>query len=502
MKSFFIFIIIWFCLPLASQTYQWGITDTSYQWSSGASIAIDTADNMAISETLGDDKNIDVVKYDANHNVLWRKRINSFLIEYSDVAMDKQGNVYFTAGFYTYIKVDGIQYNGAYSGSTHMVLVKFNPQGSVQWVKHTTGGGAFGRGISIDKRDNIYVIGSAGGTANFGNMTANAGLFIVKYNSNGVAQWVRSTSNGDGGSGDGPKIKTSKSGNIYISGLLYVSTNFGTHAVSPYGSSDVYIAKLDSSGNWLWAKAGGGIYEEWLYGLDVDDNDNAYITGYFHSPTATFGAISFSNTSNEDYFLAKYDSNGNTLWAKGGVKSFQTNSFCVDEAGNSYMVSHGTFLRKHDFNGSYMWHTLKNIHNAHMVSDKKGGVYITGNITTTATFGSATLTPTKMQQMFIAKLYDPAPVTTGLKETIEQSLFQVFPNPTNQYVTIYTSEAVSKGVLKITNSLGQLVHSEILNNNADLSNKINISHLAKGLYIVELTNTSDNSKKAQKLIIE
>ncbi|MBI2774402.1 T9SS type A sorting domain-containing protein [Candidatus Dependentiae bacterium] len=488
---------------LGAQNYQWAVSDTTYQLSSGTSIAVDSTGNIAVSQTLGDDKNIDVVKYDANQNVLWRKRIYSFLIDYSDVAMDQQGNVYFSASFFTYVNIDGTQYNTPYSGCVRMVLVKFNAQGVVQWVKQSTGCDAGARALTVDFNSNVYVMGGVGpsGPVNFDSLSANPGLFVVKYNKNGVVQWVRSSVNGDGSSGDGPKIKASKSGNIYIAGLLGGATAFGTHSVSTSGDFDVYIAKLDSAGNWLWAKRGGGIYEEWLYGLDVDDNDNAQITGYFHSPTATFGNTSITNTTVEDYFLAKYDSNGNELWAKGGAKMWQGNSFCVDAVGNSYMVSYGTFLRKHDFNGSYMWHTLKNIHNGRMVSDKKGSVYITGNLKVPATFGSTTINPIKMQQMFVAKLYDPSPVVTKLSEMNKHSLIELYPNPAQDYFYI-ASDATDKVLLRITNPLGQLVHSELVNTSERPAQKINVAHLSKGLYIAEVFDSrSKEILQTKKLIV-
>ena len=77
--------------------------------------------------------------------------------------------------------------------------------------------------------------------------------------------------------------------NAYATGFFQGSSaDFGNTTLSSSGSTDVFVAKLDSSGNWLWAKrAGGSTYDDSGYGIAVDSSGNAYVTGHFISSSAS-----------------------------------------------------------------------------------------------------------------------------------------------------------------------------------------------------------------------
>ncbi|HRU48088.1 MAG TPA: SBBP repeat-containing protein, partial [Candidatus Syntrophosphaera sp.] len=66
---------------------------------------------------------------------------------------------------------------------------------------------------------------------------------------------------------------------------------------------------------WLWAKKAGGTGSDWGYGIAVDTSGNSYVTGYFKG-TATFGSTNLTSNGGYDIFVAKLDSSGNWLWAK------------------------------------------------------------------------------------------------------------------------------------------------------------------------------------------
>lgn len=94
------------------------------------------------------------------------------------------------------------------------------------------------------------------------------------------------------------------------------SSTFGTTTLTSSGDKDIFVAKIDHNGNWLWANQAGGISYDYGRGIAVDDNGNSYITGEFEE-SATFGTTTLTSSGSYDIFVAKLDkSSGNWPWAK------------------------------------------------------------------------------------------------------------------------------------------------------------------------------------------
>ena len=103
-----------------------------------------------------------------------------------------------------------------------------------------------------------------------------------------------------------------ENGNVYITGTIGGTATFGDYTLTASGSSDIYVAKMSSNGEWLWAhKAGGGGFD---YGsaIALDESGYIYITGNFRY-TASFGAITVSTSSKTEMFVAKLDLSGNWI---------------------------------------------------------------------------------------------------------------------------------------------------------------------------------------------
>ena len=126
-------------------------------------------------------------------------------------------------------------------------------------------------------------------------------------------------------------INTDLKGNVYLTGFFTSPTiTFGSIILSNNGGYDTFTVKFDPSGNVLWAKQAGGSSLDAAYGISSDASNNVIITGIFDSPSIAFGSTTLTNTSatHSDIFVAKYDSSGNVLWAKKANGS-------GDEFGNS-----------------------------------------------------------------------------------------------------------------------------------------------------------------------
>lgn len=130
-------------------------------------------------------------------------------------------------------------------------------------------------------------------------------------------EWAISA--GTTGSELGKDIATDPiSKNSYIVGMFTNTLTLGTFTLTSNGGDDVFFAKLDHNGNYLWAKNIGSTANDEGHGITYDASGNVYITGgikglttFTTSPTV----YTITPMGPEDAFLAKYDANGNFLWA-------------------------------------------------------------------------------------------------------------------------------------------------------------------------------------------
>jgi len=111
--------------------------------------------------------------------------------------------------------------------------------------------------------------------------------------------------------------------NVYITGYFHNTTTFGTNVLSA-PQSDLFLAKYDRDGNCLWARAGGSPTDAVGRSLVLDGNGNVIVTGAF--VTSLFSGTNLltgtGGTPNYDVFVAKYAANGTLLWSRKGGGNF------------------------------------------------------------------------------------------------------------------------------------------------------------------------------------
>ena len=107
--------------------------------------------------------------------------------------------------------------------------------------------------------------------------------------------------------------------NCYVTGWFDGTNDFGGVILTNnnIGGQDIFVAKYNSAGVLQWAQLAGGstANEDAGRGIGVDTNGNVYVTGGFYSP-ATFGSSNFPASSNEEFFLAKYNNTGTVQWVQ------------------------------------------------------------------------------------------------------------------------------------------------------------------------------------------
>ena len=267
-----------------------------------------------------------------------------------DIAVDSSGNVYITGGFRETIDFGGGDVTSA--GNKNIFVLKLNTSGVFQWVK--TYGGTLtdiGYGIAVDSSSNVHITGSFRGTVDFGggditSAASSSDIFVLKLNSSGVFQWVKTY----GGTSNeyGYDIALDSSGNTYITGTFLGTVDFGGGNITAAVLIDTFVIKTNSSGVFQWVKTYGGSASEFGYRIAVDSSDNVYITGHF-TGTLDFGGGNVTSVGNEDIFVLKLNSSGVFQWVKtyGDTLSDWGYGVAVDSSSNVYIT--GYFIGTVDF---------------------------------------------------------------------------------------------------------------------------------------------------------
>ena len=154
-------------------------------------------------------------------------------------------------------------------------------------------------------------------------------------------EWSWATSAGGTDYDFGFSLALDASGNAYVTGYFYSPTiTFGSYTLTNVGVTDAFLVKYDANGNVLWATSAGGTDDDCGRFLALDASGNVYVIGYFFSSTITFGSYTLTNVGLSDVFLVKYDANGNVLWATsaGGTDTDESCSLALDASGNAYVT--------------------------------------------------------------------------------------------------------------------------------------------------------------------
>jgi hypothetical protein len=317
-----------------------------------------------------------IVRYDLSGKALWSTRISSPLVGNDLVvalATDADGNVYglgtLPSGMSSVYNSDGTSATiiGNYI-ATSSFLIKYKPNGVFQWVVPITNLGTLTLGgLTVDssgnvlfsaRGTNVVTIRNVDGTV-FSTTTANYG-FVVKYNSDGFAQWIGQVSSF--ASGTMGRVITDASGNVFVTGTTTGDTTIAFNADNTagptlstrIGTSDGFVVKYSPTGTALWiARFSGGASSTSLAGFVATDSDlNCYVassagvgvtTTVYDSSDVAFPST-LSTLGDRDLFLAKYSPTGSVLWIAllGNLRVNVASGLEVDSANNVYLVGYST----------------------------------------------------------------------------------------------------------------------------------------------------------------
>jgi hypothetical protein len=309
-----------------------------------------------------------ILKLDANGNFIWAKKIGGTDndIVYS-ISSDATGNVYYSGYFKGTADFDpgAAVFNLTSAGDFDIFISKLDNNGNFLWAKRV-GGTLADQAISsyTDNSGNIYITGEFfsttvdfdPGAAIFNLTSTGSGdVFVMKLDANGNFNWARKM--GGTGSDKGFSITKDTFGNIYTTGHFTGAVDFdpgpNTFTLTPFGSRDIFIQKLDANGNFIWAKQMGGSGSVGnSRSITTDIFGNIYLTGSFQN-TIDFnpgaGIFNLTSAATFDAFIEKLDNNGNFIWAINlAISSWGSGStILINTSGKIY--STGDFSGTGDF---------------------------------------------------------------------------------------------------------------------------------------------------------
>jgi hypothetical protein len=469
----------------ASGSYLWAIKAGGSANDCGFGITIDNSGNLLVTgkfaltaafgtTNLTSNGSLDlfIAKLDSDGNWLWAASTGGASSDGSySIDSDNDGNGYITGS------IKGTVLFGTTSITTQnfgndAFIAKFNHDGSWLWARNAQGDyDDCGRSIAIDNNGNCYATGNFSYVTSFGTTSLtnniNPSIFVTKLDTNG--NWLLAKQAGGTLDDYGYGITVDVSGNCYVTGSYYSYADFGTiHLENPDNGQldDVFVAKLDTNGNWLWAKQAGGHNIDHGTGITTDSDANCYVTGYF-GVSATFGTTDINGAGWNDIFVSKLDTNGNWQWIKtaGGIHHDQANG---------------------------------------IISDSDGNCYVTGFFQDIATYDTSSISCMGGDDIFVAKLSSDG---TFIDDEVTYSndniskLYAAYPNPMHKDNTSTIKADITpydSGCITIYNLKGQVLESHKL---ASGSHSISFSskELASGIYFYRLRTASVNEVK--KLII-
>ncbi|HBS89095.1 MAG: hypothetical protein A2W91_06465 [Bacteroidetes bacterium GWF2_38_335] len=295
------------------------------------------------SETLISNGGTDalLIKCNSNGDILWFTSIGGTADDMgTEVTIDPEGNVIFSGVFHSHEVFigDTILYScGCWEFS---FTSKYSSTGELQWVHSVLGEGAvITNGQAVNSEGDIYVTGVFYMQSYFGSDTVvtagSADIFLAMYSQSGILQWVKTF--GYSGYDYGADITLDNNEMPVLTGYFEKKVTFGNDTLASSGYYDTYIVKTDADGNPLWAKKAGGENEDQGIGICVDAQNKIYITG-FYSGTTWFEDYSFESVGNYDSYLARYDENGyfENAVVFGGTDHEMGTKVSVDQTGNIY----------------------------------------------------------------------------------------------------------------------------------------------------------------------
>lgn len=253
-------------------------------------------------------------KYDTNGTVIWAAKAGgkgTDLIE--DIAVSPSGNVYGIGETTSQnMKFGNITLPTTF-GQQDFFVARYDSTGGIIWAKRVGGNqNDWGRSITWQER-NVYIESSfQSSSVNAMGIIVNrigvSDLLFAKIDEMGNALWAKSLA----GNFSASRITIDSSETLYATGEYYnkyvnLGSNTLVNADTVNGTADIFIIKIDTSGAIKWATGVGGATDDISRSIISIAGSVIYVSGWFSSPSISFGTNLLNNNGLIDLFLSKLD---------------------------------------------------------------------------------------------------------------------------------------------------------------------------------------------------
>jgi hypothetical protein len=450
-------------------------------------------------------------------------------------------------------------YNLTSPGNTDIYISKLNASGAFVWAKRMGGGAGsdlhdYGYDIALDNSGNIYTTGSFAGTVDFNSggppnnltTTSYSAVFICKHDASGALSWVKKIEGAVVNDySSGVSVAVDAAGNIYSTGSFSgtIDADPGTSLLNltSQGDHDVFISKLDASGVFVWGKSIGSASYDAGNSVAVDTAGNVYVAGAFIGSCDFDPGVGVSNlmsAGDVDGFVVKLCEMATpTITASGSTSICQgENVTLTSSLSNSYLWSNGATTQSIvvDTTGSYSVtvtntngcsasSTIENVNvtsapqftyttNALVVSFSKTGTGCNSFLWDFGNGNTSSINPNPIvtyanQGTYSACLQCNGNVcvtcititlpegTVSVGENSNQSDISIYPNPSNDFITIENKNEKLNSTYIVFSSLGQQVLTGKL---IAETTTVDVSDLQAGFYLLQVGETKKQSFKLVK----
>lgn len=468
-------------------------------------------------------------KFTPDGEFLWGKNLGFFA---KKMTMDSDDNLYITGRFYDTVDFDpGISEALAFAGqSSDVFICKFDANGNYIW--HKTFGGSTNAHVytmAIDGTGSLLITGLLNDTCDFDpsesvfNLTSSGicDTYVLKLSPDGEFIWAKSVS---GPAENQPlSISIDRSDNILVCGFFYGTVDFNpaSGAIFPltsYGQSDAYVLKLNSAGEFSWAKKIGGSGHSTLYSIRTDQLNNVYVAGTFTGSIDANpgpGNLILSTAASNDGFLVKLDSLG--LFFHGVQLNASSSAIPLhmqfDQDSNLLVT--GVFGDTIDFDQTellvaadstsdiFVFKLNSSLEKINAISfggngpnsiydfliSTNGSFYTCGSFSGNGNLDSSVASPISslgLNDIFFAKysLYN-----LGINDLADENLITLFPNPTSGKINIQMNEQQAKVNVSLLNALGKEIENRSFSNISTLEYEIPGE---SGVYFLKLSSGTEN----------
>jgi len=267
--------------------------------------------DMGGIEVNASDAEVFLVRFDSNGNTLWARNAGGLGTETAtDVIVDSNDRIWQLSYTRDTFTVDGLSHEAI--GAVDMVLTSYNSNGNAVSLSAIKGGSSSeiiaGFSMALDSSDALYISGIFTGTANGPgfSITSLGGqdIFVAKVSSSGSYLWAESA--GTTGDDSTESIAALANGDVFITGSFGPSMDIGIDSVTSVGYNDGYIAHISGDGDWGWIESIGGSDYEFLFSIAANDQGRIASTGAFAN-SVTKGSTTISSTASLDLLVWEVD---------------------------------------------------------------------------------------------------------------------------------------------------------------------------------------------------